>query len=547
MDGSVPEKTSEHRLAGFKVVSLLTLLSRFTGLARDSLMASLFGTGWLLDAFTLAFRLPNLFRRLFGEGALAAAFLPIFVQVDAQRGRDEASMMFSGVAFRLLKILLAFLLSTEVILGLLLITFPLSDRSVLLCQLAMTLMPYMLLICMAGLYAAALNGVQHFLTPALVPIILNVTWLGGGLWAAINFTTGPAEIKSIAAFITLAGIVQLTVVAWKARQYQIRFRRPNDAAREHSSQVFRIMAPVLLGLSITQINGLVDTLMAWILSSGNLEDIEWAQRFRFPIGTAGALYLGQRLFQFPQGVFAIALGTVLFPRFARHAAARDYEELNRDVTHGLQLVLLIGIPSSVGLWFMAEPITNLLFRYGQFDGNSALITSRMIGSYGLGVWIVSGLLIVNRIFYAVGDQRTPMRLGLACVGLNLIFDVVFIPMLGAPALPVASMTATLFQLALSLESLRGRFLNLQSRSFGPLLWRILFGTFAMLITGLAVLFGISLLENSVSQISYRLLKVAVPVAASIIVYAVVLTVSGISLKEITKDAYDGRSGHEPQQ
>lgn len=538
MDGSESDKKSEHRLAGFKIVSLLTLLSRFTGLARDSLMASLFGTGWLLDAFTLAFRLPNLFRRLFGEGALTAAFLPMFVQVDKQKGREGANMLFSGVAWRLLKILLSFLIFIEIVLGAILIAFPISDRTTLLCQLGLILMPYMLLICMAGLYAAALNGVQHFLVPALVPIVLNLTWLLGGCWAALNFSTGPVEIRWIAGFITLAGVFQLAVVALKARRHGIRFLKPSQEGAESSRRVFRLMAPVLLGLSITQINGLVDTVMAWVLSSGNLADIPSMQQFRLPIGTAGALYLGQRLFQFPQGVFAIALGTVLFPRFARHAATNNTEELNRDVTHGLQLVFLVGIPSSIGLWFMAEPITNLLFRYGQFDGNSAHITAQMIGSYGLGVWIVSGLLIVNRVFYAVGDQRTPMRLGLTCVGLNLIFDVIFVPMLGAPALPIASMTATLFQLGLSLEALRGRFLNLHSRFFVPLLWRIILGTLLMNLAGLATLYLVSMTETSMTEFTYRLVKVVLPVTASVIVYSASLQICGLSLKKIAKDVYE---------
>ena len=246
MDRAEPDQKSEHRLAGFKLVSLLTLLSRFTGLARDSLMASLFGTGWLLDAFTFAFRIPNMFRRLFGEGALTAAFLPMFVQVDKQKGRNAANLLFSGVAWRLLKILLSFLIFIEITLGAILIAIPLSERSHLLCQLGLILMPYMLLICMAGLYAAALNGVQHFLTPALVPIVLNLTWLGGGCWAALNFSGGPTEIRWIAGFITLAGFFQLAVVAWKAKQHGIRFQSPSHAGRKESKTVFRLMAPVLL-------------------------------------------------------------------------------------------------------------------------------------------------------------------------------------------------------------------------------------------------------------------------------------------------------------
>lgn len=525
------------KLKGFKLVSLLTLLSRITGLARDALMAWLFGTGWLLDAFTIAFRVPNMFRRLFGEGALTAAFLPEFVKADEQEGRSNAVMLFSGVAGRMLRILAAIVVVAELLIASMYLLIEMSDRSMLLCELSLILMPYLLLICMAGLFSAALNGVQHFLVPSLAPVMLNLIWLSGGLFAASQLDTAEDEVRVISAFIVLGGMVQLSMMMWRAKRFGIALTGRSAESVEKTSRVFRAMAPVLLGLSITQINGIVDSLLAWGLSSGNLEGVESMARFRLPVGTAGALYLGQRLFQFPLGVFAVALGTVLFPRFARHAQAKDFTELNRDVIHGLQLVLVVGIPASVGLWFMAAPITDLLFRYGQFGAHDAGLTKDMIASYGLGVWVFSGLLIVNRAFYAVNDQMTPMRQGLICVGLNLLFDFVLLPMLGGPALPIASVLATMFQLGLAVEVLRTRFLKFGHTDFVGLMWRIGVCTLLMNLTGLGTLYLTSQLGENHESFAYRLVKVFVPVAAAVIVYAGGLIVLGISPKRMLNEPY----------
>jgi putative peptidoglycan lipid II flippase len=530
-------ESSRQPLKGLKVVSLLTLLSRFTGLARDALMASLFGTGWVLDAFTVAFRVPNLFRRLFGEGAMTAAFLPEFVRADQECGRDAAADLFNGVAWRLLTILVVFLLAAESALLATWLLAPLSERSALLCELSLILMPYMVLICMAGLYSAALNGVQHFVVPTLTSVVLNVVWLVAGLIAVLLFSSDANRVRLIAVCLVAGGVLQLAMTAWKASRYSVRMRarQAESISSEHTATVFRAMGPVLIGLSITQINGLIDGLLAWTLVSPNLHGNTFFSRFLLPEGTAAALYLGQRLFQFPLGVFAVALGTVLFPRFARHAAADDFDELSRDVLHGLQLVLVVGIPASVGLWFMAEPITNLLFRYGQFGASASHMTARMISAYGLGVWVVSGLLIANRVFYAAGDQVTPMRQGVICVGLNLMFDFLLLPVLGGAALPVASMLATLFQLGLALEVLRRRFLVIGHSAFVPVLWRTALATLVMSLVGLAVLTLVTQWENSLGEFTYRLVKVVVPITAAVVVYAAVLSGVGLSLTRLLKE------------
>lgn len=535
------EKTAPSgKLKGFTAVSLLTLLSRITGLARDALMASTFGTGTILDAFTLAFRIPNMFRRLFGDGAMAAALLPEFVRADQQEGREAANRLFSGVARRLAAILLAFVVAAEIGIAIVYFNFEISDRMQLLCELSLILMPYSLLICMAGAYSAVLNGVQHFTFPALAPVLLNLVWLGGGLLAAALLSTGVNEARLISVCILLGGCIQLGMVVFKARQFDIHLTGHHSDTNQRVSRVIRAITPVMLGLTLTQLNGIFDSVLAWGLSSGNLDRFPALERFRLPIGTAAALYLGQRLFQFPLGITAVALGTVLFPRFAKHSQSNDFRELNTDVIHGLQLVLLVGIPASVGLWFMAAPITDLLFRYGQFDARDAFMTQQMIVAHAPGVWIFSGLLIVNRVFYAVNDQITPMRQAIICVGLNLVLDIALLPLIGGQALPLANVLANLFQLGLALEVLRARFLKFGHRDFVPLLWRIVLSSLVMNLAGLGALYLVSWSEPLLNAFAYRGIKVGVPVLAAVAAYAVALKASGVSIKSLLDEPFSTR-------
>jgi len=538
VSSSDPDEQSDEggsRLKGFSVVSGLTVVSRIVGLARDMLMAGLFGTGWVLDTFTLAFRLPGMFRRLFGEGAMTAAFLPRFVDEDRQQGRQAASELFSAVARQLVRWLGAMILALEVVLIMVLLLSDLSERTTLLIQLTILLLPYSLLICVAALHCAALNGVHHFLVPALLPILLNIVWLSGGLLAMWFAVQDVDQVRAIGLAIIAGGTVQLAVSVWKSRQFGIRaaFGVIPDDLQSRVRRIFVQMGPVLFGLSITQLNALVDSLLAWFLAqpADSLPGV--LDAFQLSEGTASALYLGQRMFQFPLGVFGVALGTVLFPRFARHIAAGEHRELNRDIVHGLELVLVVGIPASVGLWLVAEPITNLLFRRGAFDADDAALTVRMVGAYGAGVWIYCGLLIVNRVFYAANDQLTPARQGLLCMGLNLVFNAVLLPVMKETALPIGSVLATLFQLGLALEVLRRRHLTTGYSIFVPVLWRSLLGAALMTVCCMVVQHYSTVDDSTVG----RLLNALIPVATCVAVYWVTLRITGLVPKQLLKEPF----------
>jgi len=523
------------RLKGFRVVSGLTLLSRIAGLGRDILMAALFGTGWVLDAFTVAFRIPGLFRKLFGEGAMTAAFLPRFVEEDQTRGRSFASALFAETARRLTLWLTTIVVIAEVGMLAIRVLMELPDRTALLVELSMITLPYAVLICVVALYCAALNGVHHFLVPAALPVVLNVVWFAGGLLGMVLFVDRPDCARAIAARVLVGGIVQVAMGARMAAHYDIRWTShlASGEMRVEVARLFRQMVPVLFGLSIMQLNGMIDSLVAWFLAQP-LDQLPVAlQSLQLPEGTASALYLGQRLFQFPLGIFGVALGTVLFPRFARHAAANDRDELGRDIRHGLQLVLVAVIPASAGLWLLSEPITDLLFRHGAFDARDSELTARMIAGYGAGVWVYCGLLIVNRVFYAANDQMTPVRHGLVCVGVNIILNVVLLPLLKEMALPIASVLATLVQLLLALEVLRRRFLPAGYAAFVPVLWRALLGTAVMSVCCVLLLRFIPTGDSLIA----RLPPTVIPVAACAGAYWCCLHVMGLSPGTLLQEPY----------
>lgn len=531
------------KLIGLRVVSLLTLVSRVVGLGRDTMMASLFGTGWILDAFSVAFRIPNMFRRLFGEGAMTAAFLPEFVRVDRLQGREAASVFFGGVAIRLFLILATCTALLEFVVAMVWCFAGLTERNELLCQLLMLMTPYLLLICMASLFTAALHSVEHFMMPALIPIVLNLVWLLGGLATIWVFAEDPVRVQGVAVCVVLGGVLQLALVQWKAAKFGIRIFHSAHHRREYSGPVravFGTMAPTLLGLSIAQVNSLIDSGLAWILvPAAGAEATGILSHLALPEGTASALYLGQRMFQFPLGIFGVALGTVLFPKFAKHAHAQDTHQLNHSIVYGLQLILLIGIPSSVGLWLMSTPITDLLFRYGRFGSDDAMLTSQMIASFGIGVVVYCGLLIVNRVFYAVGDQKTPMRQGLICVGLNIVFDFALLPVCGPTALPLASVAATSIQLILAFAVLRNRHMTSGVGVFVPILWRAVAGAVVMSGVVCAVPGLVSGWDPSSTGFVSRAAFVTATIFVAMCTYAATIRITGLSLRRLQEMSVSG--------
>jgi putative peptidoglycan lipid II flippase len=462
-------------IAGAGITGLGTLVSRLLGMVRDMATAALLGLSGsgVMDAFVIAFRIPNLFRRLFGEGALAASYLPVFA-AELVRDRRGAWKMASTGLFWLTVFLTALVLAILVLCGLGRLAFAGMPRVELLLGLVAVMAPYLLFTCLAAQVAATLHALGHFSTPAVAPALLNVCWLAAAWFVAPRFASDQAsQAYVLAAAVSISGVLQLAVQFPALGRLGFRFEYDWQAARGALAEVVRAMVPMLLGLAVTQLNTLADSLIAWGLSSapGGPQTIGWlGGSLHYPMrqGAAAAIYYGERLYQFPLGILGMAVATAIFPLLSRHAAHGERDKLGADLTIGLRLVVLLGVPASVGLIVLAEPLARLLFEHGRFTADDTARAARMIACYAAGVWAYCALPVVIRGFYALGDRTTPVRVGAIAVGLNLALNLTLIWPLAEAGLAVATSLSAALQVAL----LAAVF----SRARSPLSWRAVAAT-----------------------------------------------------------------------
>lgn len=528
---NVPHKAG--LFSGLRIVSICTLLSRVLGLVREMAMAALFGNGRVLDAFTVAFAIPNLARALFGEGALSTAFLPLFVREQEQHGREAASR-FAGAVFVWAAIGLSALVAVaEVILAGVLWLAPLTADTRLWLTLTSWMLPYLVLICLTAQLGAVLNAGGRFAVPALLPVLFNVCSLVAIWWVQRYDLPSESQAMWLALAVVITGGVQLGVACLQLDRSFLpshRWREAKDRLRE----LLRVMWPIVLGLSITQLNTLCDRLIALGFSrpevvgqvanlaesGGQVENLphDWRP---LEAGTASALNQGQRLYQFPLGLLGVALGTVIFPLLTRHAQRGDMQRLRDDLTLGLRLLFVLGLPASAGLWLLSDQLAVVLFQHGEFTAADARQTAGMIAGYGVGVWAFCGLLIVQRGFYAIGDRRTPLKVGMFVMLVNLSLNLTLIWIVGARGLALSTSVCGILQFGWSLLLIQDRVGRLPWGSLASNAGRALVGTAAMTAMAWWVL---QYLAPGAVNSSGRLLQLGATVLGAIASYALLTLV-----------------------
>ena len=438
-DGSAAVTRSATRIGA------ATMLSRVFGLARDTCFAILFGTAFVADAFNLAFLLPNFFRRIVGEGNLNPAFIPVFAQVR-ERGGDEAAAQFLRRVLGALLVVLVALCAIGMLAASPLVRLYAHDWEsdpagfAFAVRLLRILFPYLLFAGGAALASAALNARRHFAVPALAPILINVCFLLGGL-AALAFDT--LEDRAVAfAWGGLAG----GLGAWIVQLPQMRTLglpigpawAPGDA---DVRRVAALMLPGFVALGVTQLNLFVDTLLALRLEEGSLS----------------ALRLGNRVMLLPLGVVGVAVSTASLPALALRAARADRTALLDTLSYTLRLLLTLLVPAAVGLVLLAEPITALLFQYGEFTAErSTPMTAAALAFYALGLpayGLVKGLA---QGFYAVQDTRTPVATSAISMIVNVILNLALMGPMGLRGLALATSIAAWLNVALLFARLAGR-------------------------------------------------------------------------------------------
>lgn len=395
------------------IVSSGTAVSRVLGLVREMLMAWFFGTSLAKSAFDVAFRIPNMFRCLFGEGALSAAFVPVFTESLEKEGAEDARRL-AGAAFTLLAAVLAALVGAGVLLATAALHFlDLGERMTAVLPLLRIMLPYTFFICLVALCMGMLNACHHFLLPAFTPVILNLVWILFLLVVCPMFGGTPEQQIYGAAWGTfVAGLAQLAVQVpailrvglWP--RFSLRWNDPRVR------QVLTLMAPATLGMGVHQVNLVLGGLMA--LWAGT-----WAP---------AALTYAERLIYLPLGLIGTSLSTVLLPTFSRHAVREEHGQIRETLDRTLRAMMFLMVPAAVGLMALAGPIVELAFRWkgGEFDDRSTMLTARAVAFYGPGLLVFNLNKILVPVFYALKDTRTPVRTGIVAVVTNFVLSVLFV-------------------------------------------------------------------------------------------------------------------------
>ena len=398
-------------LRGIVTVGGWTMASRVMGFARDVLIASLAGAGPVADAFFIALRVPNLFRRLFGEGAFNAAFVPEFSGILATEGREEARQFaqetIAVMAFWLLLLTAAGEAFMPQLMHLLAPGFrDVPGKEALTIELARITFPYVFLICLAALLSGVLNGLDRFAAAAAAPLVFN----GVSIAAMLALTPYlPTVGHALSWGVTVSGGLQLLLLMEAVRRAGMALHLPRPRLTPRMRVLLRRMAPGLVGAGVTQLNLSVDI---WIVS--------W-----LPPGSASLLYYADRVNQLPLGVIGTAVGTALLPLLSRQARAGLAKEAVATLNRAVEVSLALTLPAAMALAVSGGPIMLVLFGRGAFDAEAARLSAQSLAAYALGLPAFVLLKVLVPAFFAHGDTSTPVRVGLVAIAINLLLNLLF--------------------------------------------------------------------------------------------------------------------------
>ncbi len=433
----------KHFFSHAVMVSGLTTASRFLGLIRDMACAAIFGGGMVWDAFSLAFRIPNLFRRLFGEGAMSAASMPVLAEYLEHRSDTESVELVRVVATALIVVLFALLLlGLSFFLFLPLLT-DMSERWRLVFALSAIMLPYMLLVCVSAFFGAVLHSRRRFAIPAFSPVVLNICWiLAVVIFAPLIADEPQAKILVLAVGIVIAGVFQLIIHLWAVKRHGISYRPRLNFRHPALRTIGLNMAPVTLGMAAYQLNALFDGVLAVSLSAPENKEtfILFGRMVAYPMqsGANSALYFADRLMQFPLGIFGIALSTAIFPVFSTYAAKKDWKGFSQTLTEGLGAVIFIAIPAAAGLLIIGRPAIELFFERRAFTAQMTGRTYLVLSAHTFGLWAYCARHVLERAFFACNDQLQPVKIASLTIALNVVLNLTLIWYLAESGLALAT-------------------------------------------------------------------------------------------------------------
>ena len=504
-------------------VSGFTFLSRATGLARDTLMARQFGAGDTMDAFVVAFRIPNLLRRLFAEGAFSQAFVPLLGRIRGEQGDVAAHALIDAVAVILLWVLIA--VGVFGVVGAPLLVWLLAsgqsaatfDTTVLLTR---VMFPYIVCMSLVALASGILNTWRHFMVPAATPVLLNVCMIAASIWLAPRMNS---PVLGLALGVMLGGVLQLAIQIPALAKLGLlpAFRSNIKAAwgNEGVRRVLRNMSPALLGVGVAQVSLLLNTQIASHLGSGAVSWISFADR----------------LMEFPTAMLGVALGTVLMPSLTRAASTGDQVQFNALMDWGLRLTLLLALPAALALALMAQPLVATLFHYGKFTALDVLQTQKAVAFYAFGLLGFSLVKIFAPAFYAQQNIKTPVKIAIIVLVAVQAMNLVLVPLLGHPALTLTIGLGALVNVGLLYAGLRRAKLYTPSGGWWQLALQLTVG----LATMGAWLWWIVPQANWIALQATPMLRVGLLLgvcAGGAAIYFATLLLCGVKLRQFAKRA-----------
>ncbi len=413
MNANLPDKNIKNNrlLQSGAVVSAFTLISRILGFVRDQVFAIVFGSGIYTDAFLAAFKIPNFMRRLFAEGAFAQAFVPVFTEYKEKRDPEEMQDLARHVSGTLTGILLIVVLVGMLAAPLLVFIFAPgfqgNERFELASSMLVITFPYLLFVSLVAYSGSILNSHGRFAPPAATPIILNVCMTAAILFAAPYFEI---SIHALAWGVFFSGLGQLLFQLPFLKQLGLLIRPRWGWNHPGVRKVFKLMLPGIFGSSVAQINLLLDTVIASFLVTGTLS---W-------------LYFADRLFEFPLGLFGIAIATVILPRLSMEHVQDSHERFRKTLDWAIRLALFIALPAMLGLMLLAQPIISTLFEYGAFTAHDTKMSSVALTAYSFGLPAFILIKILAPGFFARQDTRTPVRIGIIALISNMVFNILLV-------------------------------------------------------------------------------------------------------------------------
>ena len=505
-------------LRALATISSLTLVSRILAFVRDILIARIFGAGMATDAFFVAFKLPNLLRRLFAEGAFSQAFVPIFGEYKNRRGQEETKLLVDHVVT-----LLAIILFIVTLIGI--IAAPVlvyisapgfvkdADKFALTVQLLRITSPYIFFISLVAVAAGILNTYNKFWVPAFAPILLNLCFIGSALWLA-PYCDPP--IMALAWAVFLAGIVQLA--------FQIPFLKkigmlPSirlDLKDEGVWRVIKQMGPAVFGVSIAQISLIINTIFASFLVAGS---VSW-------------LYYADRLMEFPSGVLGAAISTILLPSLSKLHADSNPVEYSKLLDWGLRLTFMLTLPAALALGMIAVPLLATFFQHGAFSAHDVLMTRNALVGYSVGLIGMLSVKVLAPGFYARQDIRTPVKIGIITLLATQAMNLLFIFWLQHAGLALAIGLGSCLNSAILFHLLRKRGIYQPEPGWGKFLAKI---AAALLALGMTLWFGMGSEQHWLTTHGWaRVVHLTWLVLLGVAVYFAVLGVLGFRLRDFSK-------------